>query len=83
MGNLTGFDAVLAIELEFVDERCTGRFATPNCWGKEKARRVEEWLSTRERGLIYAYGDNRGDREMLAMADRKWKRGDGKLPDLE
>jgi len=78
-----GFDAVLATELEFVDERFTGRLATPNCWGKEKARRLQEWLSTREPSVLYAYGDNRGDREMLAMADRPWKRGDGALPPLD
>ncbi len=78
-----GFDAVLATELEFVDERCTGRLATPNCWGKEKARRLQEWLSNRQPSLLYAYGDSRGDREMLAMADRRWKRGDGALPALD
>jgi phosphatidylglycerophosphatase C len=78
-----GFCAVLATELEFVNERCTGRLATPNCWGEEKARRFQEWLATRPPSLIYAYGDNRGDREMLAMADRPWKRGDGALPPLD
>ena len=78
-----GFHAVLATELEFVNERFTGRLATPNCRGKEKAKRLQEWLSDRPRGLLYAYGDNRGDREMLALADRPWKRGDGALPRLE
>jgi phosphatidylglycerophosphatase C len=78
-----GFDAVLATELEFVNERCTGRLATPNCWGKEKAKRLQEWLSAHQPSLLYAYGDNRGDREMLAMADRRWKRGDGAMPALD
>jgi hypothetical protein len=27
--------------------------------------------------------DNRGDREMLAVADRRWKRGDGAMPALD
>jgi phosphatidylglycerophosphatase C len=78
-----GFHVVLATELEFVDERCTGRLATPNCRGKEKARRLQEWLSSQPPSLLYAYGDNRGDREMLRMADRPWKRGDGALPPLD
>ena len=78
-----GFDAVLATELEFVDDRFSGRLATRNCRGKEKARRLQEWLSTREPSFLYAYGDNRGDREMLALADRAWKRGDGPLPALD
>lgn len=78
-----GFHIVLATELEFVNERCTGRLATRNCRGKEKARRLEEWLSTQPKSLLYAYGDNRGDREMLAMADRPWKRGEGELPSLD
>jgi phosphatidylglycerophosphatase C len=77
-----GFDAVLATELEFVNERFSGRLATPNCWGKEKARRLEEWLSNRQPSLLYAYGDSRGDRYMLALADRRWKRGDGALPTI-
>jgi phosphatidylglycerophosphatase C len=78
-----GFHAVLATELEFVNERCTGRLATPNCRGKEKARRLQEWLSAEPASFIYAYGDNGGDREMLAMADRPWKRGQGPLPSLD
>ena len=78
-----GFDAVLATELEFVNERCTGRLATANCRGKEKARRLAEWLCGQPRGLIYAYGDDKGDREMLAMADRAWKRGHGPLPAID
>lgn len=78
----SGFDAVLATELDFRNERFSGRLATPNCWGKEKARRLQEWLSTRPPSFLYVYGDSRGDLEMLAMAGRKWKRGDGPLPTL-
>lgn len=78
-----GFDAVLATELDFRNERFAGRLATPNCWGKEKAMPLQERLSTRPPSVLYVYGDSRGDREVLAMADRKWKRGDGRLPTLE
>jgi phosphatidylglycerophosphatase C len=47
----------------------TGEYETPNCYGAEKVRR----LKTRIQGLdlfedIYAYGDSKGDKEMLSIA---------------
>ncbi|RSZ47434.1 MULTISPECIES: HAD family hydrolase [unclassified Variovorax] len=77
-----GFDAVLATELEFVGERFSGRLASANCWGPEKVRRLREWLAGEQPAVLYAYGDSRGDRELLALADRPWLRGDGALPAL-
>lgn len=52
----------------------TGRFATPNCYGPEKVRRLKEALPL-ARSLYYieAYGDSRGDKEMLAFADKGTK----------
>lgn len=51
----------------------TGRFLTPNCYGPEKVRRLRQVLplegSQREHYHITAYGDSRGDRELLAWAD--------------
>ena len=35
---------VLGTEIEVVDGRLTGRFATPNCYGPEKVRRLKEFL---------------------------------------
>ncbi|MEO1383274.1 MAG: hypothetical protein AAFV78_08595 [Bacteroidota bacterium] len=32
--------------------------------------RIREWLGDREVEASYAYGDSRGDREMLAWADQ-------------
>jgi phosphatidylglycerophosphatase C len=76
-----GFDAVLATELEFRDDKVTGRLSTPNCWGPEKVRRLGQWLGRPQPRLGYAYGDSRGDREMLALADQAWLRGrDAQLP---
>lgn len=66
-----GFHATIGTELEFDPlELASGRFAGLNCWGPEKARRLRELLG--EQTLEYAYGDTRGDREMLAMARRGW-----------
>ncbi|WP_308388221.1 HAD-IB family hydrolase [Acidithiobacillus sp. AMEEHan] len=63
-----GFDAVLATRIETdAQARITGRLAGENCWGPEKARRLREDLGIER--LAYAYGNSRGDREMLAMAE--------------
>lgn len=35
---------VLGTEIEVADGRLTGRFATPNCYGPEKVRRLKEFL---------------------------------------
>lgn len=78
-----GFDGVLATGLEFADGRFTGRLASPNCQGPEKVRRLLQWLGEGRRQVRYAYGNSAGDREMLALADIGWLRGEGPLPKLE
>jgi phosphatidylglycerophosphatase C len=75
-----GFDAVLATELDYGDDAFTGRLCGPNCWGPEKVRRLRQWFGGDRPGVLYAYGDSRGDREMLALADHAWLRGHGALP---
>lgn len=51
----------------------TGAFTTPNCYGAEKVRRVQQalpdLLAHRDHYYITAYGDSRGDKEMLSYAD--------------
>jgi phosphatidylglycerophosphatase C len=78
-----GFDAVLATELEFRDGRFSGRFALPNCWGPEKVRRLQHWFDSDPPHVLYAYGDSRGDRDMLALADHAWLRGLGAMPPID
>ncbi len=70
-----GFDAALCTELERADGRYTGRLASCNCWGPEKVRRLEAWWGASTPTRLYAYGDSRGDAEMLARADVAWFRG--------
>jgi len=61
---------IVGTELEVVDNRLTGRFKTHNCYGAEKVRRLEAVLSEpRPSYHIVAYGDSRGDKELLAYAD--------------
>lgn len=47
----------------------TGSFAGRNCRGAEKVRRITELFPDRTAYRLTAFGDSRGDREMLAMAD--------------
>ena len=72
-----GFDAVLATELEVGDDgRLTGQLAGANVRGAEKARRLDEWIRARgEPVFVWAYGNDGGDRELWARADRAVKIG--------
>ena len=61
---------VLGTQIEVTDHRVTGRFLTPNCYGQEKVRRIQETLKgKREDYDITAFGDSRGDQELLAYAN--------------
>ncbi|MBD3836348.1 HAD-IB family hydrolase [Brevundimonas sp.] len=64
-----GADALLGTRLVFdAEDRVTGAFATPNCRGEEKVRRLRAAYGPDVR-LAAAYGDTSGDTEMLAVAD--------------
>lgn len=54
--------------------RVSGRYAGANCYGAEKVRRLRELLGVCADYEIYAYGDSRGDRELLALADHAYYR---------
>jgi HAD superfamily hydrolase (TIGR01490 family) len=60
----------LATRLEYHDGTCLGSIAGRNCHGMEKVRRIRSLVGDAGRYVIYAYGDSRGDAEMLAMADK-------------
>ena len=68
-GKLAGFDDVIATRLEVGPEGLlTGRLLGENVRAAQKALLLERLLGT-EPTTVWAYGDSRGDREMLAMAD--------------
>lgn len=68
-GKLQGFDEVIATALEVgPDERLTGRLRGPNVRAAQKATLLGEYVGPGP-ATVWAYGDSRGDREMLAMAD--------------
>ena len=62
---------LLCTELAFKDKIFTGHFATINCHGKEKLRRVQAHLNLDDYEKIYTYGDSSGDDSILAIADVK------------
>jgi phosphatidylglycerophosphatase C len=85
LAELLGAHDVLAVRLE-VDEAgiLTGRLEGPNCRGPEKVVRVHDWLDRHAGGRaavhLSAYGDSRGDRELLADADEAHWLGRGVMP---
>ena len=64
-----GINCVLGTQAKKQNGKLTGRFCTPNCYGQEKVTRLLKITPNRENYLLYAYGDSRGDRELLQFAD--------------
>jgi len=60
---------VVGTQVEVKDGRLTGRFLTKNCYGQEKVNRILALYPNRQDYHLTAYGDSRGDKELLAFAD--------------
>ncbi len=60
---------VLATELEVANDKYTGEIEGWNIWGEGKVRRIEAEFAPDPVKIREAYGDSRGDREMLHAAD--------------
>lgn len=60
---------VLGTQIEMNNGLLTGRFLTQNCYGQEKVNRILALYPHREDYHLTAYGDSRGDKELLAFAD--------------
>ncbi|PAF53548.1 hypothetical protein BKH42_05595 [Helicobacter sp. 13S00482-2] len=54
--------------LEITNGRLSGKFASLNCYGKEKVNRIQSKYVLKDYTQIYAYGDSEGDKEMLELA---------------
>jgi phosphatidylglycerophosphatase C len=64
----------LATQLEVKDGRITGKIDGINCYGPEKESRIRAAYMLKDFDEILAYGDSKGDREMLALASKKFYR---------
>lgn len=64
-------DKLLATQVEVQNGKLTGHFLTSNCYGKEKVNRLLSAYPERESYYLIAYGDSRGDRELLQFADER------------
>lgn len=65
---------ILATGIGIQENKLTGKLSTPNCYGPEKVNRIKKHLDLTAYDTIYAYGDTKGDREMLAIAGKKYYR---------
>ena len=59
---------LLCTELEQQQGHWRPNLSSPNCKGREKVRRLEKHLGPLEGLTIEAYGDSKGDRELLQAA---------------
>ena len=60
---------VVGTQIEVKNGRLTGRFLTKNCYGQEKVNRLLSLYPHRQDYCLIAYGDSRGDKELLSFAD--------------
>jgi len=60
---------ILAVELENDSGVLTGRIEGYNVWGENKVRRINDAFRSGKVKIKEAYGDTRGDREMLNAAE--------------
>lgn len=71
---------ILGTKVEIVNGRLTGRFSTPNCYGQEKVSRLLEIEPARGNYYLFAYGDSRGDKELITYADQGiWVNNHGEI----
>ena len=71
-GKYRGFKGIIASSLRVNESGAvTGNLRGENCFGPEKARRIRQWLMADNRlpETTYAYGDSRGDSDMLDFAE--------------
>ena len=66
--------AVICNALEAQSGQLTGRYLDGDC-GADKVRRIRARYDLTRYQAIYAYGDSREDRGMLALAQQRWYRG--------
>ena len=64
----------IATRLEFKDGNLTGQFCGENCYGAQKALRIQAHYNLKDYTEIFAYGDSKGDKAMLSLATHSFYR---------
>ncbi|MGC1244539.1 MAG: HAD-IB family hydrolase [Chryseosolibacter sp.] len=62
----------LSTRLQVKDGTLTGEIEGRNCYGDEKVCRIKEHFKLTDFDEVIAYGDSRGDKEMLQLAHRAY-----------
>lgn len=65
---------LIGTRLRVENGKLTGKFLGRNCYGEEKVRRIAQKYNLDEIDYIYAYGDMRGDKEMLKLGNESFYR---------
>ena len=63
---------LIASRLEVKDGKLTGKIVGKNCHGDEKVSRISQVYDLRDYYIVSAYGDSRGDRPMLQLAQKAY-----------
>ncbi|PHR57643.1 MAG: HAD-IB family hydrolase [Robiginitomaculum sp.] len=63
---------VLSTKLSVVNKRLTGEIEGINCWGAGKTAKIASEMANKAYIIAEAYGDTRGDREMLHAAQESY-----------
>jgi phosphatidylglycerophosphatase C len=65
-----GFHDLICSKVEIDEQqKLTGKLIGLNCWGAEKVRRLLQLAGPKTGFSLYAYGNGKGDRELLQLAD--------------
>lgn len=74
---------LICTKTEVIEQRFTGRFATPDCSSEQKRIRILEQYDLSSYNKIYAYGNSQEDLAMLSLADYPYMTGqDQTLPHI-
>ena len=65
---------VLCTELEVKDGILTGKFATPNCNGEEKVKRIKEAYDLSLYDEVHVFGNSPGDLPMMELGTHRYYR---------
>ncbi|WP_407307755.1 HAD-IB family phosphatase [Acinetobacter sp.] len=76
--NLLKID-LICTQTEQVNHIYTGQYTTPDCSSEQKKLRILEKYSLDHYSVIYAYGNSREDKEMLALANYTYMVGVDKI----